>query len=311
MRRQFARVQARTRFPRWPIETCLHDFYELMFAILTGIAGGPIPRIAAWPHRHAWALVLSHDVEQLEGLGAVAPVLELEQDHGVRSAWNLVPRRYPIDPARVAELSAAGFEVGVHGVYHDGRDLESLATWRRRVPEACDAARRWAAVGFRSAALHRDFSWMRSLPFDYDSSSPDTDPYEPQEGGCCTWFPFFNGDIVELPVTLPQDHTLFVILGQEDETMWIQKADFLRGRGGMALIDTHPDYLIDERIFGAYARFLDHFASDPTAWRALPREVSAWWRRRAASWLEHDGVAWRVVGPAAEEGWVVLEDGSW
>ena len=71
--------------------------------------------------------------------------------------------------------------------------------------------------------------------------------------------------------------------------MWANKAEFLRDRGGMAMIDTHPDYLIDERIFSAYARFLDRFAEDPTAWQALPREVSAWWRRRAASWLEHDG----------------------
>ena len=311
LRRRFARVQARSRFPRWPVETCLHDFFDLMFAILTGISGAPIPRIAEWPDGHLWALVLTHDVELADGLAALDPVLTLERRHDVRSSWNFVPKRYAVDCERLTELVADGFEVGVHGVYHDGLDLESLATWQQRLPEAHDAAKRWGAVGFRSAALHRKWDCMRLLEFDYDSSCPDTDPFEPQDGGCCTWLPFFNGKLVELPLTLPHDHELFVILGHQDESVWLEKTRFLRDRGGLVTIDTHPDYLTEGRIFAAYAGFLDQFASDPTAWKALPRDVSAWWRRRAASSLEHDGEAWRIVGPAAGEGRVVFEERTW
>ncbi|MGH2890789.1 MAG: hypothetical protein ACRDNJ_14310 [Solirubrobacteraceae bacterium] len=311
LRRGFARLQARSRFPRWPVETCLQDFFDLMFAILSGIAGRAIPRIAAWPTDYQWALVLSHDVEQADGFAALEPVLELERRHGMRSSWNLVPRRYPIDPERVQQLLDDGFEVGVHGLHHDGRDLESLALWEERLPHAYEAAAQWGGVGFRSAALHRDWDRMRELRFDYDSSIPDTDPFEPQDGGCCSWLPFFNGGVIELPLTLPQDHTLFVILRQRDETAWVQKAEFLRARGGLAMIDTHPDYLVDQSIFRAYSRFLDRFCSDTTAWKALPREVSAWWRRRAASWIEHDGEGWRVFGPAADEARVELEWRSW
>lgn len=311
LRRRFARLQGRSAFPRWPIETCLHDFFDLMFAILTGITGDLIPCIAPWPDGYTWALVLTHDVEQAEGLAAIGPVVELERAHGLRSSWNLVPRRYEINPACVSNLIDAGFEIGVHGIYHDGRDLESWSTWQRRLPIAYEAAERWNAVGFRSAALHRHADWMQSLGFDYDSSSPDTDPFEPQHGGCCTWLPFFNGRVVELPITLRQDHTLFVILGYEDESAWVAKTESLRANGGMAMIDTHPDYLLDERIFNSYARFLDRFVNDPTAWQALPREVSAWWRRRAASSLEYDGSTWQVVGPAALEGRVAFLGGSW
>lgn len=311
LRRRFARLQARSAFPRWPTEPCLHDFFDLMFAIVSGIVGGPIPRIAPWPHGHAWALVLTHDVEQSSGLDGIEPVLELERAHGVRSSWNFVPGRYEVDPERVATLAADGFEVGVHGLYHDGLDLESFATWQERLPIAHDAAERWQAVGFRSAALHREWDWMRLLNFDYDSSCPDTDPFEPQHGGCCTWLPFFNGELVVLPLTLIHDHTAFVILGSQDESCWVEKAAFLRDRGGLALLDTHPDYLVDDRIFSAYARFLDRFAADATAWRALPREVSAWWRRRAASSLERDGDTWRVVGPAADEAEIDLSPLTW
>ena len=148
---------------------------------------------------------------------------------------------------------------------------------------------------------------MPLLGFDYDSSYPDTDPFEPQGGGCCTWLPFFNGELVELPPTMTQDHTLFVILRRRDEGAWVEKAHLLRSRGGMALMVTHPDYLTDEVRLHAYCRFLQRFARDIAVWKALPSEVSAWWRRRAQSSLIWSGSAWHVVGPAAGEASVVCE----
>ncbi len=311
VRRHFARAQARSRFPRWPIETGLHDFFDLMLAIVSDAAREPVPAIAPWPNGYIWALVLTHDVELADGLAAVEPVLELEHARARRSSWNLVARDYAVDPERVRELLAQGLEVGVHGLSHDGRDLESLAGWQARLPHIREAAVRWEARGFRSPAMHRRWEWMPLLGLDYDSSYPDTDPFEPQPGGCCTWLPFFNEGLVELPVTLPQDHTLFVILGQDGEAAWIQKARFLRSRGGMALVNTHPDYLVDERILGAYGGFLDQFATDGSAWNALPREVSSWWRRRAASWLEGDGDRWQVLGPASGEARVEFLGGTW
>jgi hypothetical protein len=68
----------------------------------------------------------------------------------------------------------------------------------------------------------------------------------------------------------------------------------------MALMITHPDYA-DQRVLRAYRSLLQRFADDSSAWRPLPRDVSAWWRRRAASQLERAPDGWRVVGPAAGE----------
>ena len=143
---------------------------------------------------------------------------------------------------------------------------------------------------------------MPSLGFDYDSTYFDTSPYEPQPGGCCSWLPFMIDGMVELPITLPQDHTLFEILGGLDERLWLDKARFLRERGGMALALTHPDYARNERLVSAYSHLLEEFADDKTAWKALPCEVSAWWRARAASRLAVEDGEWRIVGPAAERG---------
>src|SRR4029453_3244973 len=84
------------------------------------------------------------------------------------------------------------------------------------------------------------------LGFDYDTSYTDTDPYEPQPGGGCTYLPFFNKQLVELPIPLPQDHTLFSILQHQDGELWIRKARELRDRGGMVLVLAHPDYARDE-----------------------------------------------------------------
>jgi hypothetical protein len=305
-RRQLARVQVRTSFPRWPVETAVHDLFDHVLGLLGELAGEQVPYIAPWPEPYRWALVLTHDVELQKGCDNVDLLRDVELAHGLRSAWNFVPRRYDIPDATVRDLTERGFEVGVHGLYHDGRDLESRELLLERLPAMHDAARRWGATGFRAPATHRGWDLMPLLGFDHDSSYLDTDPFEPQGGGSCTWWPFPIGGLVELPITLLMDHTLFVIL-RRDESVWTEKTRFLRDRGGMALLLTHPDYMLERERLDVYDRYLATFAGDETMWAALPRDVAAWWRRRAASSLERgeDG-AWRVVGPAAGEARVEL-----
>jgi hypothetical protein len=302
MRRLFTSLQARSRFPRWPIETALHDLYALLLGLAAGLARAPVPWLSFWPNGYGWALVLTHDVETSVGYANLSRLRNVEIQAGLHSAWNFVGKRYPVESDVVDDLTRAGCEVGVHGLYHDGRDLESLARLNERLPAIRACARRWHAVGFRSPATQRVWQWMPLLGFDYDSSYPDTDPFEPQPGGCCSWLPYFNDNLVELPITLPQDHTLFVILRQTDEAIWVRKAQHLKQAGGMALVLTHPDYMLEDRLLQAYARFLQRVRADATVWHALPREVSAWWRRRAASRLEWVGDRWTIKGPAATEG---------
>lgn len=302
LRRSFTRVQSGggPAFPRWPAEPALHDLCAFVLGCVADAARQPVPYLSPWPNGHEWALVLTHDVETAVGRDAIARVRAVEDALGYRSSWNLVPERYTVDDALVAGLTASGDEVGVHGLRHDGRDLATLRTLRRRLPEIRRWAERWGAVGFRSPSTHRRWEWMPMLGFEYDSSYPDTDPYEPMPGGCCSWLPFFNRGLVELPVTLAQDHTLFMILRQ-DGRLWHEKADFLRRRGGMALLIVHPDYMLEQETLEAYERFLQAFRDDATAWKALPREVSAWWRRRQATSLEFVAGAWRPSGPAQDD----------
>ena len=201
MRRVFSRIQARSKFPRWPFEPARHDLARRIYDFVAEITDAPPPWIAHWPQSFSWALVVTHDVETAAGYDKMPEICALEESLNYRSSWNFVPRRYSVDDARVEQIIGRGFEVGIHGLYHDGRDLESKQMIQERLPAIREHADRWGAAGFRSPATQRQWEWMGLLGFDYDSSFPDTDPYEPQPGGSCSWLPFFIEDLVELPIT--------------------------------------------------------------------------------------------------------------
>ncbi len=304
-RRLYARRQALRAFPGWPVEPSLHSLYGYLFGAARAVAGEPVPFLQPWPDGYGWALVLTHDVDTARGVEDICVLRDLELELGYRSSWNFVPERYPTPVGVLAELRDAGFEIGVHGLLHDGRDLSPDAL-PERLPRMRGYARRWGAVGFRSPSTLRDSAVMPRLGFDYDSSYPDTDPFEPHPGGCGSWLPYLIEDMVELPITLVQDHTLLVILRRRDAEMWRQKTEHLRHVGGMALVLTHPDYVRVAPVEQAYRELLRRYADDPTAWHALPRDVASWWRERSASQIVRDADGWRVHGPAARRGRVRL-----
>jgi hypothetical protein len=300
MRRTFAKHQAPPDFPAWPVEHGLQNCYDWLLDLAGKVAGEPVPWIDLWPEGKTWTMVLTHDVEHAGGRDDLELLRGPERERGYRSSWNFVPERYTTSDELVARLKADGCEVGVHGLRHDGRDIASRRLLEQRLPAMRSYADRWGAAGFRSPATQRRWELMPTMGFDYDSSYTDTDPYEPQPGGCCTYLPFFNEDLVELPITLPQDHTVFEILQHDDGKVWVSKAHEIRDRHGMVLVLVHPDYAHDERLLGAWRQLLDEFEHDDTVWQALPREVAAWWRDRADSRLIHTADGWVLDGPAAE-----------
>jgi hypothetical protein len=254
-------------------------------------AATPPPGWRGWPDGKAFALVLTHDVESAAGQEKCRALMALEKELGFVSSFNFVPERYPDDPALRQDLVASGFEVGVHGLNHDGKLFTSEALFRQRAGKINDYARQWGARGFRAPAMHHDLAWIgRYLDVDYDLSTFDTDPFEPQADGVGTIFPFVvqgpdGRAYVELPYTLPQDHGLFIILGEKDPRIWRQKLGWIAGKGGMALLNVHPDYMrFDDGRLGPeefparhYADFLRTLQEEYPGryWHALPRQVAA------------------------------------
>lgn len=198
------------------------------------------------------------------------------------SAWFLVAEDYPIDPSVVDAVRAAGGEIGLHGLHHDGRLFESRERFELQLPAIRRYLREWGADGFRSPGLHRHAGWMPELGASYDSSFPDTDPFDAQPGGCCSILPYFLDDLVELPITLPHDFTLFEVLREPDIRIWREKAAWIARHGGLVNVLVHPDYALTEERLRHYDELLGFLASLDGGWHALPREVAAWWRRRAS-----------------------------
>ena len=183
------------------------------------------------------------------------------------------------------------------------------------LPKIHDYLKRWDAVGFRSPATHRNAEWMHELGCLYDSSFPDTDPFEPQPGGCCSIFPFFFGDVVELPITLVQDHTLFEILRARSVDQWVRKSSWIIRNHGLINLITHPDYLDTCERLALYDEFLGYLERQHAGWHALPRDVAGWWKARDDLGCEHnDGDGARIVGDAeapATVAWArLLDDGE-
>ncbi len=274
MRRLYAKRQAQREFPRWPIEPILVERRE------AELRDGLLPAVETWPDGKRFAAILTHDVEGPSGVANVRRIIEIERRHGFVSSWNFVAEWYPIEDGLFDHVRAAGCEIGLHAIKHDGRLFESRARFEAELPAIQRYLDQWDAVGFRSPATHRNADWMPELGALYDSSFPDTDPFEPQSGGCCSILPYFLGDMVELPITLVQDHTLWEILREDTIDLWTSKSDWIAEHGGLINLITHPDYLDTPARLRMYEEFLEYLAAQPDGWYALPREVATWWRTR-------------------------------
>jgi glycosyltransferase involved in cell wall biosynthesis len=282
LRRMYGRQYAGAGDLGWPFEGRYADFLQAVLEHVLRQRGlDTAEHVSLWPDDSAFAFVLTHDVEQRVGHDFVPEVGSLEEHYGFRSSFNFVPERYVTDPTLVANLKERGFEVGVHDLTHDGKLFRSRSLFRARARRINAAVARTGAAGFRAGMTHRNPQWMQDLDIEYDLSFFDTDPYEPIPGGTMTLWPFILGRFVELPYTLVQDYTLTHVLGERSPQLWLDKVDFIARRGGMALLNTHPDYLRSPRTWAVYEAFLAAMAERRDAWHALPRDVARWWRVRS------------------------------
>ena len=258
-----------------------------------------------WPDGKKFAFVLTHDVESAVGLRKCRELMQLDLEFGFRSSFNFVPEGDYPDPRELREeLAQNGFEVGVHDLRHDGRLYQSEREFRGKAVSINRYLADWGAVGFRSAFMLHKLGWLHELKIGYDASTFDTDPFEPQPEGHHTIFPFWVAQLgsnhqslftnhsarsqtgyVELPYTLPQDSTLFLLLRESTPEIWMRKLDWVAEHGGMVLLDTHPDYMsfdglsqtATEYPVALYREFLAYVRTKYAGeyWHAVPKEVAA------------------------------------
>lgn len=246
-----------------------------------------------WPNQNRFALVLSHDVDTVRGLDRCIQLMEIEKDLGFISTFNFVAEDYKVPISLLQELKESGFDVGLHGLRHNGKLFSSRNIFDLSIPRINYYLRKWGAVGFHSPSMHRNLDWISELDIEYSSSTFDTDPFEPQPDGVNTIFPIWitnssrTRGYIELPYTLPQDHCLFVILKETDIKVWNQKLKWLAENCGMAFLNTHPDYMnfsgrrnsLEEYPVNYYRDFLEHIQNEYKGqyWHVQPKGLARFW----------------------------------
>jgi peptidoglycan/xylan/chitin deacetylase (PgdA/CDA1 family) len=294
------RARPRPAFPNWPCEPVLVDFWRKWLREYLAAIGETDPwHIGFWPEAKKCCIVLTHDVDSALGFERMERMAEIEELHGFRSAWNLPLAQYPIDWRVVERLRSRGFEFGAHGLRHDGRLFRSRKDFEALVPVIERLALAHDLPGFRAPSTLRRIDWISEMAFEFDSSCSDTDPFEPQPGGTCSLFPFFISDMIELPYTLAQDHTLVHVLRRDPLAVWTEKMRWICSLGGMILVLTHPDYCGMPPNLSKYEQLLTRLRAIQDSWCALPSEVARWWRQRSALNLFIDNGAPVIQGSAA------------
>jgi len=260
--------------------------YKDVWPILES-AGKKPAGFPGWKDNKRFAFVLTHDVELQSGHDKCLQLMELEKNLGFRSSFNFVPERYNVSSVVRSELVRNGFEVGVHGLNHDGKLFSSREVFSARAKKINEYLKQWNSVGFRAPAMHHNLEWQHELNIKYDLSTFDTDPFEPQADGVETIFPFFvkrnslTGGYWEFPYTLVQDFTLLVLMKEETINIWKKKLDWIVDKGGMALLNVHPDYvnfinkrMLEEFPIKLYEDLLSYVSEKykDDYWNPLPRE---------------------------------------
>ena len=299
IRRFFARRLRRQVGSSWPIDQ----------AAAETPAGWP-----GWPDGKRFAFVLTHDVEGRKGLEQCRALAEVELRMGFRSSFNFVPEGgYAVPAPLRAFLGENGFEIGIHDLHHNGSLYRSARTFRSQAQRINQHLRSWEAVGFRSGFMFHNLEWLQDLNVLYDASTFDTDPFEPQPDGVQTIFPFWvpgndGKGYVELPYTLPQDSTLFLLLEEHSIDIWKRKLDWVAQNGGLALVIVHPDYIgfngqkrVGEYSLQLYRDLLEYVVERyaDQCWFALPKEVAQYFY---SSMVPGPGVnRWLLAQEKAEE----------
>lgn len=242
-----------------------------------------------WPEGKTFAFVLTHDVEGQTGMDRWRQLMECDREFGFRSSFNLVPEgEYEVDPAARAEIARHGFEVGVQDLHHDGKLYKSRKAFAGHAQRINHYLKQWGAVGFRAGFMLHNLEWLHDLEVCYDASTFDVDPFEPQPDGVGTIFPFWKDDgngrgYAELPYTLPQDSTMFLLFREKTCDLWLKKLDWIVQHRGMALLNVHPDYICftgkpgsNEYPLNLYRDFLREVNKRYAGqfWNGLPREVA-------------------------------------
>lgn len=309
LRKQVQKFHARNWrnriFPHWPVDTTVENILETVLLLSMQASDvNEVPFVWFWPNGAASCLAMTHDVETAAGRDSCANLMDLDDSFDIKAAFGIVPEgRYDVSPAFLDSIRSRRFEVAIQDLNHDGRLFDDHKEFLRRAQIINRYAVEYRAKGFRAAILYRQPDWYKAFEFAFDMSIPNVAPLDPQNGGCCTVFPFAIGEILELPLTTTQDYTLFHVLGERSLDLWKAQIDLVLKKNGLLSFIVHPDYVMTPDTVAVYKGllgYLKELRERIPIWAALPSEIDMWWRARSKMSVVKEGASWRIVGEGAE-----------
>jgi len=292
-------------FPRWPVDRTVDDLMEqLLLLAMDAQNVNRIPFIWFWPEGATGCAVMTHDIETSAGVDFCPALMDINDSFGISASFQVVPEeRYNVTQEFLDSLRARGFEVAVHDLNHDGHLFRDRKSFSERVAKINMYGKQFGATGFRAGVLYRNQKWFDLLDFEYDMSVPNVAHLDPQRGGCCTVMPYFVGKVLEIPVTMTQDYSLFHILKNYSTGLWEQQIELILEKHGLINLIAHPDYLTGEkeqRVYEAFLARLSQLRQMRQLWITIPGEVNRWWRQRAEMTIVESDGQLKIEGPGKE-----------
>jgi hypothetical protein len=297
-------------FPHWPVDRTVDQLMEQLLLLAMRAQGvKQIPFIWFWPKGASGCALMTHDVEAELGKSLCPMLMDMNDSYSIPAAFQVIPEeRYLVTQEFLDSIRRRGFEVVVHDLNHDGHLYGDKDRFLERAARINAYGKQYGAAGFRAGVLYRNQSWFSALDFEYDMSVPNVAHLDPQRGGCCTVMPYFIGDLLELPVTVSQDYSLFHILRDYSTRLWEEQIELVLQQNGLINMIVHPDYLTGTRERDLYAALLAHLAKlreRRQLWITTPGEVNRWWRQRAQMEIVEEDGQLRPAGPGSERAGIV------
>ena len=263
-------------FPDYPRERSV-ELIRLLFHRALGLEGRSF-----WPAGASAVAMITCDVDTADGQDRMPAIAQEAERLGLTACFYVVGDRFPLDHGLLRRVRQAGHEIGLHGAKHDMR-LAYLPypAVMERLDRCREMVEQHQVVGFRSPALLTSPALTRALSgrFSYDSSVPDTDvdTVAAPRRGCGSLFPFWQGSLLQIPLTLPLDDRL-LLRGESPGQMvttWQRKMHWIRKAGGAAVLTTHAEPHLggSPKLLPSYRRMLEWIVEQ--AWPViLPRQAA-------------------------------------
>jgi len=210
---------------------------------------------------YLWSIAITHDIDSKAGLKKAKSLLKIEEKYNIRSTWFIPIGEFNKEKSNletIKTLSTSG-EMASHGFTHTpdliNKPINRLIYELKKSKEELEKICNTQVYGFRAPLLQHNrkiFRAAREAGFQYTSTTPTREYRHPMTGGphgIETIHPILIGDIIEIPITIIQDHQLIYVhkLNAKESLEFIKNTLYkINKYNGQSIILIHPDYKIAE-----------------------------------------------------------------